>query len=108
MDQSPLAAKARMFLDSSLQNSTSIQAFFMLVSDHIRTDGLVFRTYTSQRCVSSALRRMPVMEIFLELASKDWTVLVVCLGLVPMTTHLLKVPQVSAVMVGTPAARARL
>lgn len=54
--------------------------------------------------VSSRLRRVRVMEIFVELSLKYWTVLGVCLSLVSMIALHLAIPWLLVVLLGVPAA----
>lgn len=58
--------------------------------------------------MSLRLKHVPITKIFLELPSRDWIVLGVCLHSAPMVTLRLAFPRLPAVMVGTSAAGARL
>lgn len=80
----------------------------MHIFDDFWAEGSIFRVNMSSPVMASRPPRVRDMKIIVELLPKRWTVLGVCLGSVPMTTLLLAVLQVSAVIVGVPAAWARL
>lgn len=105
-DQSPLTMNARLFLDYLLQKSTD--NFFIRVLHHVRAERSVSRANMTELAMSSRLQRVRDMKIFVELSLTVWTVLRVCLSSVLMTTLLLAVPQVVALMAGVPAAWACL